>query len=198
MIDQDDDSHIDKSQWREWSAENPLVTPEREAKGDMKIEYFEDSSEIKFAQAQVRNIINFLWEREIITTEQHAAGQTFWAWRNQHRVAMGQQRSITDGTPPESFGVKLRAYGYVLLLKRLSTPDYNAIDQSIETFETEHWRYFALRDAAIYRRAFIRLADILPAIKDRIAYLEGLAEDERQFLSDEALKNFLAAIVKFV
>lgn len=191
----EDDDHIDKSQWLPKG--ESIITPEREAKGDMHIERDAETQDIKFAQAQIRNILNFLWSRDIITDDQHDAGNVFWAWRNQHRVALGLQRAISTDIAVSST-VKLRAYGYVLLVKPLSVDDHAAIDYAVEMFESSHTRFLALQRRVLYRRAFARLEAILPPIRERIAFLEGLSEEDRDALADEALKNLLAEIVKHV
>ena len=38
MQGQESDDHVDKSQWVEWDEKTPLLTPERRAKGDIRIE----------------------------------------------------------------------------------------------------------------------------------------------------------------
>lgn len=192
----DEEQNIDQSVWLKRG--EPLLTPERIAKGDMRIEreINEETGElgqIRYAQAIIRNIMNWLWENDHITHDQHDAGNVFWAWRNQHRVAMGQQKAISSDLS-ESTGIKLRAYGYVLIAKRLSRYDYDAIDKAIETFENEFTRSFALRNMLAYQRAFKRLEDILPRVKDQISYLEGLSDQEREELSEEGLKKFLEQI----
>lgn len=172
-----------------------IISEERAAKGDMLIER-DEFGHIRFAQMQVRNILNYLWNTDIITDENHDDGHTFEAWRNQHRVATGQQRAISGDPTDPSSSVKLRAYGYILILKRLSIYDYNAVSDAIETFENEHTRFIALSQRMIYRRAFTRLSLILPAIRDQVAYLESLSDDERQSLSDERLKTLLDNLAK--
>lgn len=154
-------------------------------------------TDIRYAQVCVRNILNFLWENDVITNDQHEAGCVFKAWRDQHRVAMGQQRPVSNETA-ETLSVKLRAYGYVLILKKLNPYDYRTIDTAVETYESEHTRYFALRDSKAFKGAFYRLHQLLPPIKERIVYLERLTDEERESLADDALKKFLASISPIV
>lgn len=153
-------------------------------------------SDTRFAQMQVRNILNFLWERGIITDLQHDDGCTFEAWRNQHRVALGLQRSVSTETA-ESTSVKLRAYGFVLIIKKLSVYDHHAIDNSLSIFANHYTETLARRDFPVYQRAFSRLAKILPPIREQIAYLESLSDEEREAMAEGVLKILLASRVKY-
>lgn len=152
-------------------------------------------SDIHFAQIQIRNILNFLWEKDAITDDHHDHGHLFKAWRDQHRVAMGQERAIS-GESSESTGIKLRAYGFILLVKRLSIYDYKAIESSIEIFSNQHTQAFALRDRKIYRQAFDRLSQVIIPIREHIAALEALSDEDRAMLSDERLKKFIDGMEK--
>ncbi len=150
-------------------------------------------SDIRFAQVQVRNILNYLWSAGHITDENHDDGHTFEAWRNQHRVAMGLQKAISTDTA-QSTGVKLRAYGYVLIIKRMSINDFNAVSMAIDTFEREYTRHVADKDRKIYSRAFACLTTAMMPIREQISYLEGLTDEERDELCEGRLKSFLDRI----
>ena len=153
------------------------------------------AGDIRFAQIQVRNILNYLWNSEFITDENHDDGHTFNAWRDQHRVAMGQQKAIS-GETTSTTSTKLRAYGYVLIVKRLSVYDYNAVSKSIETFDSTFTRIMAERERKIYARAFAALTTAFKPIREQVAYLEGLTDEARDELSEGRLKSFLDRIHK--
>lgn len=222
----DTDDLIDKSAYLPDG--EPLLTPERAAKGDVftgpscaacngsgKSREWNapcrecrgkgwigtvnaallKAEDIHFAQVQVRNILNFLWEKDILTDQQHHDGQTFEVWRDMHRVALGQMRSVSSGEE-EVPGVRLRAYGFVLLLKRLNRYDCRSIEMAVDTVATEHNEFFAYRDRATYRRSFIALSAAILPIHEHIRHLESLADDDRNALSEERMKIFLAEIVK--
>ena len=148
---------------------------------------------IRFAQVQVVNILNFLWEREIITDDQHNEGHAFEAWRNQHRVALGLQKAIS-GEMEETLQVKLRAYGFVLLIRRLSAPDVKAISKALDTSANYATRAEAIREQGAYIRAFANLGREIIPVRERITYLERASEVERNHISDEQLKILLDAI----
>ncbi len=148
------------------------------------------ADDIRFAQVQVLNIMNFLWEREIISDDQHNEGHAFEAWRNQHRVALGLQKPVS-GDLDETFQVKLRAYGFVLLIRRLSAPDLKAIGKSLDTFANYATRAEAIREQGAYIRAFSHLAREIVPVRERISYLERASEEERNEISDEQMKILL-------
>ncbi len=148
---------------------------------------------IRYAQVQVVNIMNYLWDKEIISDNQHTDGHAFEAWRNQHRVALGLQKSVS-GELDETFQVKLRAYGFILLIRRLSAPDVKAINKSLDTSANYATRAEAIQEQGAYIRAFSHLAREIIPVRERITYLERASEGERNHISDEQMKILLAAI----
>ncbi len=152
-----------------------------------------DNAHIRFAQVQVRNILNYLWEQEIITDDQNTDGHLFAAWRDQHRLAMGLQSPImVDILEPHS--IKLRAYGFVLLIRRLSHYDVKAISKAIDVLANSSTQQDALRESRQYHIAFTNLARVIIPIKQQVAYLEGLSDEDRRQLSDDKLKKLLAEL----
>lgn len=224
-----DDDHIDKSQWVNWDSENPMVKPERIAKGDIITGKQCDDCEtkgrgkdglpcktckgkgwfgitnainvelddIRFAQAQVRNIINYLWETEIITHDQNDAGHTFQAWRAQHRVSLGIQAPISAGISEASLS-KMRAYGYVLLLQRISRYDQQYVEFCVDTFSTYYTQQLAIERGPKIRAALERLHQALMPIRERILAMEQLPPEELQALSEDNLKKMIAKISRCV
>ena len=150
---------------------------------------------IRFAQIQVRSILNYLWEEEIVEDQQHHDGMTFQIWRDMHQTSMGMRKPVTIlGEEEKAIGVRMRAYGYVLLLRRLSCADVRAITQAIDGFANYHTQEIALRSRNAYRVAFFRLSKAMQPIRDQIAYLEGLTDEQRAALSEERLKNLLQRV----
>jgi hypothetical protein len=191
---------IDVSVQTKFTKDYPLITPERKAKGDMRIEYDIDEEtgeigQINFAQAQVRNILNWLWNNDAITDQQHHDGKTFQIWRDMHHVQLGLLRPVTSGGT-EPIGRRLRAYGYVLITKRLHVYDLKAINQSVDVFSNPHTTELARRDKKIYQRAFMNLSAAIMPIHEQIRYLEGLSDRELEAMSEENLKNYVAGLVK--
>lgn len=219
------DDHIDRSQWLPDG--EPLITPERAAKGDVltgnpctacdmtgrdanrgvcrecsgkgrvgiRNAAGADLSEIRFAQIQVRSILNFLWNAEIISDDEHIDGHTFEAWRNQHRVAMGLQKAISNDSD-EPLALKLRAYGYVLLLKKLSVYDVKAVNKAIDVSSTFATEQEAIREKKPYQDAFRNLAKAIIPIREQITYLESASEEDRELLANGQLKILLELISK--
>jgi hypothetical protein len=154
-----------------------------------------ENSSIRFAQVQVRNILNFLWTAGIITDEENDHGHTFQAWRDQHRVALGLERPISNELD-EPVTLKLRAYGFVLLLRRMSEYDSKAINKSLDVLANRGTELEAKREERPYRAAFMNLSKAIVPIKEKISYLEKASEEERNLLADEQLKKFLDDIHK--
>ncbi len=149
--------------------------------------------EDKLSQVQVRNILNFLWNAEIISDDEHTDGHTFKAWRDQHRVSLGLEKPVSNELD-EPLSLKLRAYGYVLLLKKLSVNDVKAINKSIDVFANYATQSEAFRERKPYEAAFKNLAIVIIPIREQISYLESISEEERALLVDEQLKKLLAQI----
>jgi hypothetical protein len=152
-----------------------------------------ESSDIRFAQVQVRNILNFLWNAGIITDDEHDDGHTFQAWRDQHRVALGLERPVSN-TLEEPATLKLRAYGFILLLRKLNAYDAKAINKSLDVFANCGTEQDARREERPYRMAFTNLSKAIVPIKEKISYLERASDEERAALADEQLKMLLIAI----
>lgn len=187
------DDHIDKSQWVKWTPEDPMVKAQRAEKGDLRIFVDAETGNIREAQATIKNVLNYLWEAGFIDDKQHDEAVTYQIWRDMHQAAMGLRKSISSGDA-ESFGVKLRAYGYVLLTQRLSRYDQRAIELSVETLASGYTEYLAKKQRQIYRAALDRLALALVPIREQITYLERLSDADREALAEERLKKLLAII----
>jgi hypothetical protein len=149
--------------------------------------------DIRFAQIHEVNLLNKLWDCEHITDQQHHDCQTFQIWRDMHRAQMGLEKPVSSGGE-EAFGVRLRAYGYILLLRGLSRHDNDALETALTPLLMSWAEWIARNRLDKYVTVLERLSRILPPIKDRIAYLEGLSEEQREQLSQEGIKIMLADI----
>jgi hypothetical protein len=191
----EDSEAIDASQFLPRGT--PIITPEREAKGDIQTVRSIDqetgvTGDILSAQVQVRNILNFLWNAEIITDDQAHAGQIFQIWRDIHNAAMGFKKSTGSGAKGSRSDTRMEEHGYILLVQRLSRNDLSLIGSAIDTYETEFTRYMAINRKEMYRGALERLSLALLHIRDRLKALEDMPEDERIAHTEENLKLFVA------
>ncbi len=221
------DDHVDKSHWLPDG--EPLITPERAAKGDVltgnpctacdmtgrdqnrgvcrecsgkgrvgiRNAAGSDLSEIRFAQIHEVNLLNCLWNCRHISDQQHHDGQTFQIWRDMHRVQLGVQRPVSSGGE-EVFGVRLRAYGYILIIQRMNRYDLTALETSFIPMTISWAEWIARNRIERYIIALDRLSRLLPPIKDQIAYLEGLPDEEREELSKCNMKKYLDGLLKEV
>lgn len=188
------DSDIDKTCFI--SHGEAIVTPERLAKGDISIRTSDTDKTLEI-QLTIKNILNYLYEEEIITGQNLFDGQTFQIWQEMHRTSLGLQKAVSSGSP-EKLGLRLKAHGFVLLIRRLSQPDLKAIEFAINTFATGHTKFMAQKSKVTYQRAFERLSAILPSIRDRIDTLEALNEIDRNELCENNLKKLVAEVKKYV
>ncbi|MEZ5691180.1 MAG: hypothetical protein R3D71_05910 [Rickettsiales bacterium] len=186
------DDHIDRSCFLPRGVD--FITPQRLAKGDLRVSY-NDSGQMQEAQATVKNILNWFWENDYITHEQHDDACTFQIWRDMHQVSMGVRKPVSSGEV-ESLGVKLRAYGFVLLLKKLSRHNVKAIEYVLENFASEHNIFFAKRDRRVYQSVLQDLSEKIIPVREQIKYLESLDESEREKLYEENLQKLVAQIKK--
>lgn len=185
------DDDIDKSCWIPDG--EPILTQHRIAKGDMNIEYDKDGQH-RWAQIHVKNILNYIWHQEVITDQQHHDGCTFEIWRNMHRVATGHQRAVSTGENPESTGLRLNAYGYVCLLKRLPVNDSAQIQNCIDVQANEHTKWVAMRSASAFSALFQRLEIIIAPVIQHIRALEALSDYDREQFHLENLQKYLKGI----
>lgn len=223
-----DDDHVDKSQWVEWSKNDPMLKPERAAKGDVVTgpdcgdcgatgkdkmtktacrackgrgwvgtinAAMLDSADVRFAQVHEVNLLNRLWSSGQITDQQHHDGQTFRIWRDMHRVQMGTEKpvcALPEGD--EVFGVRLRAYGYILLIRKLNRFDLAAVETSLIPMTMSWADWVARNRLERYVTAFGRLSGLLPAVRDQIAYLESLSDEQRDESCKDGIKKLLDVI----
>lgn len=152
-----------------------------------------DTDHIRFAQIHERNLLNSLWEAGHVTDQQHHDCQTFEIWRDMHRVQMGLQRPVSSGSD-EALGVRLRAYGYILLVRRMSRYDNDALETMLTPMLMSWMEWIARNRLEKYVAALDRLSRILPPVKDQVAYLEGLSDEQREELSQAGIKKCLEVI----
>ena len=152
-----------------------------------------DSRDIRFAQVYEVNLLNHLWKVGHITDQQHHDVQTFQIWRDMHRAQMGTEKAVSSGGD-EVFGIRLRAYGYILIIQQLNRIDYITIEATLTPMVMSWGDWIARNRVERYVTATERLSRIIPRIKDRIAYLESLSDEKRDELSKAGIKKMLEVI----
>jgi hypothetical protein len=167
------------------------------SKGDLVVFYDEDTGHMREARAVAKNILNLLWEMEVIDDQQHHDAGTYQIWRDMHQASMGLRKPVSSGNQ-EAIGVRLRAYGYVLITQRLAHFHTKTIDHALETMQSTDDDFSGVNRRQRYRQAFEALSMALPPIRDQIAYLEGLSEVERNEMSEDRLKKLVEQIAKGV
>ena len=143
---------------------------------------------IRYAQIHEVNLLNKLWEGGSLDDQEHEDGQTYQIWRDMHDTQMGFRKAV-GFDDEDSFGTRLRAHGYVLILARMTRHDIEALNVSLQAMAMPYADWIARNRVEKYLRSFERLSRVLPPIKDRIAYLEGLSDEEREESSREGIKK---------
>ncbi|OJW21183.1 MAG: hypothetical protein BGO49_24530 [Planctomycetales bacterium 71-10] len=200
----EDYEHIDVTQWR--PANQPIVTPERAAKGDLV--YNTPCSEcngrgsfpdpygrgivpcrtchgrgtnqvigdialqhVRFAQAQVQNVMNWLWERGTLDDQHLHDGQTYEQWQMVQQARLGLRRKVA-ASGEATDGDDLRERGFTLLLIRVPARHQKWIDHAVHTNAASgHVRFIAQRNCRFYREAFDCLSGKLPPIMEELKAL---------------------------
>ena len=192
MNDAINDDYIDKSQWLPRG--EAFVTPERVLKGDIDI-FIDDNGNMQEARSSVKNILNFLWEEDIIDDQQHHDAGTYQIWRDMHQASMGMKKPVSSGNA-EALGIRLRAHGYVLVSQRMPKSHIRAVESALETFANSHTEFLARNSRRAYAEALTNLSNVIAAVKERIAYLESISEKERMELQEDGMKKLLAELNK--
>jgi len=192
MIDEYGDTDGDQSLWLPRG--ESLVTKERLEKGDMRT--FGDGgiapeklTDIRFAQALVRNIMQFLWNCGTIDDQNYHDGKTFQIWQEVFSAPFGYRKnSVYHALKGELSSEGLNEYGFVLLLQRMHHNDIRQIEKAIDTMQTEHTVFLARKNATIYRRAFARLSEVIPQIRDDLESIAKHRETASETLDDMFLR----------
>lgn len=180
----DDDEHILKEHWIPDG--HQVILPQR--KDIMVIP--SDRGGVEYHAIAAERLVDYLRRANIINAASYEDARVFKAWRDQHRAALGQQQAVSTESSTSIY-VKLRAYGFILILRRLAYYDERLISKSIEYPSTTSTQKEAKLSAEIYRRAFLKLRKAFDPIREQIAYLESLDDATRDEREKEALKIFL-------
>lgn len=181
----EEDEHIDRSEWVEWSKDDPMVKPEREAQGDMLVERIKngDEDEIIFAQTQVHNVMNWLHEHDVLTDQHIYDGQAYERWRIIWQAAWGARKRYS-GDKSDQPAVSFAEHGFLMILTRLSIRWQKIIEQAIDTHANGHERFMAQRYGRSYRDAFDRLGYVMEKIREEHQAMRDELEAEQKALDN--------------
>jgi hypothetical protein len=144
--------------------------------------------DIRFAQVQVRNVMNYLADSFDQTgnpwlDEQNIHdGQTYERWQAifQAKTA-GVRCNHLYYVGGEAEGEGISEKGFSLILMRLPVQYQRAIESAIHTLaDTGHARFLARRNAKYYARAFGRLTFLMPGVLDDLKTLKEKLKRERE------------------
>ena len=152
-----------------------------------------ETSNIRFAEVREVTLLQCLWDRNHITDQQHSDAQMFQIWGDMHKAQHGLKRHNGFGEN-DVLAIRLRAYGYVLILLKLNQHDHLAVNNSLLPMPMTWGQWIARNRMETYITALGTLSRLIPPIKDRITYLEGLAEEQRLELSEANLQKLVARL----
>lgn len=144
--------------------------------------------DVRFAQAQVQNVMNFLAEsydqngNPWLDAQHVHDGQTFERWQAifQAKTAGIRCNSLYYGGG-ESEGEGICEKGFSLIVMRLPVQYQRAVETAIHTFaNTGQARFLAQQNAKYYARAFERLSFLMPGILDDLKTLKERMKRERE------------------
>lgn len=148
----------------------PVLTPERIAKGDLEYALTE-SGNLRFAQAQLNTVLNFLWVGKILTQQHVHDGQTFEIWQICFTSEFQIKENRIYATELERFERAIRADGldvalFDKILHQLTTQQKKMIEYALSPGTTDHKRWLAIRYQGHYRKAFDRLSEIMENLRN--------------------------------
>jgi hypothetical protein len=142
-------------------------------------------SQVRYAQSQVQNVMNYLAELRDehgnfwLDDQNVEDGRTFERWQmifqaKTSRVA--RNHLYYDGDDPGEAGFAEKGFNFIIL--RLPVQHFRAVDAAIHTFaNTGQARFLAGKNARHYQRAFQRLTFLMPGVHSD---LKGLRERLRR------------------
>jgi hypothetical protein len=174
-----DEGDGDKTLWA--PEDEPVITEERASKGDMLVvrstptkaqEERGQLGDIRFAQVQIRNILNFLWDRGILEAQHVHDGQTYELWHTIFNSRLGYRNNpiysareialMAKSVSDEGFDDA----DFMCVLRSLSTIQNKLVQAAIYNHASEHHRWLCMRSATQYRNAFDRLSEVMEPLKE--------------------------------
>jgi hypothetical protein len=130
-----------------------------------------DAGDIRYAQAIVRNVMNHLYERGVLTAQHVHDGQTYEAWQSYFTASLRHRNNPIYS--PELERVKrvviddgLFDGDYERLIRSLTTTQKRIIDFSINAIAREHQRWLVKGHEEHYRKAFDRLSELMQQLRE--------------------------------
>jgi hypothetical protein len=142
--------------------------------------------EVRYAQAQVQNVLNWLYERDLLTDQHVFDGQTYEIWREvyQARRTMRRKDPLYSVRGYEETEAQCE-YGYSLLLVRLPVRHHRTVEYAVATFATSHARQVAQRSQKSILHAFEALSRMMPDVREEVKRLRERdpvqAKEEAEF-----------------
>lgn len=184
-----DEEPIDESCWIPEG--EPVVQMDKNGmpwRKDFVVE-FNDSGEMVLHQMQVRNIMNWLHERDRISDQNVFDGQTYERWQEVYRAKRSNQKIRNSARCIDNGGESLVEYGFLLILTRMPVKWQRLIDWAIDP--TKYDPFTANRNSRHYHEAFERLTRLMPEIRSdvqrKLENTRGIAQCKIEL--DEKLKN---------
>lgn len=146
--------------------------------------------EVRYAQAHVQNILNWLHERGLLSDQHVFDGQSFEIWQDvyQARRTMRRKDPLYTVRGYEENEDQCE-YGYTLILARMPVRHQRVVEATIRTFATGHQRQMAHDRRHSIVRAFDTLTHLMPGIRDEIKRLKERDEVQAAEEAEYRLKR---------
>jgi len=172
----DDCEKIDKSVWLPKGKQ--ILTPERQSMLGINVEYGE-SGIIKYAEVQMKSLMEFLAEKRIIDDQELFDGRTYQIWRSQATRIFRNEIMPYDPLEEKPRGDNFGEIGFVLISRRMQRHDCEIIADAIDTDSASIRKRMAellkndpvIHEAAhrslsnTYRRSFARLVTVMAEVR---------------------------------
>lgn len=127
--------------------------------------------QVRFAQVQVRSIVNHLWQNGELNDQHHHDAQTYELWQTIFRARSGYRNNPVYEL--ELLGMRqavsadgLNVDDFVSLIRRLQHERCRIIEMAIYTQMTEHFEWMLKRGVAGYRSVFDTLSWIMKQLRE--------------------------------
>jgi hypothetical protein len=182
MTGQEIEDRINKAFWLPDG--EPIITPEREAKGYMLIER-NYNGEIRFAQLQLATVLNAMEQRGIIDSQHVHDAQTYEVWQTIFRSRLGYRNNpiYADDLARMRLMVsedELDSDDFGKLIHALGANVCRAVEFAIYTPVTPHMIWLVSRSGSQYRTAFDRLSQVMERLRAEWRH----RQDEKNHLRD--------------
>lgn len=164
----DTEDHIDTGHWLERG--EPIVTPERAAKGDLHVENG-DGDQIRFAQLAANSVMNHLHRKGVLDDQHAHEGGIYEIWQVCFSAELGYRTSSIYASDLQGMrrviaDEHLEVADFERLIRALTAAQKRIVEFCLYTTATEHARWMADRNVGAIRGTFDRMSEVMKRLKE--------------------------------